>query len=880
MEESNKGLLFYQRRRKADQSKEEDNMTKQETKFEKLIAGPERFANTMARLIHTMQGSNGGRISSREIIPSPSPKGSNIGTWYEEYRALPEEIRDALPFSEFVKLEIERVGIGTWSKPRGMHKGHGKDIPTLEEKSPILWAKQGATTELFEEGIKFPSSLGEEGHVYSPQGEKEDDILQQLVMEREQPLGGLETFDPLATVDLLAGFPNNTLVTQGFDDIVKHEPRKEKEHSEHATQNLHLGRTGAIKDEDATLTPILIPDIQQYEQTIKKPKDEELNLGKSHQDIPSTCEQGTVVVLREKAPSIEEAKEKEDESLVTSPRNKYISDLLLPSSPSHEVDHHNQFDTQVGKMRNNLSSKGYLHPFWKRPSYACIKTNVDLGTRTEIEVTKGNPLSNAHGMHDKITISSFSLVGHMLDILMFEKVIWGCVDDTSTSLLWPWRWKETPQKGQDEVAGLLLTTVQGSSFDGYHSPNKKPKVTQDKHQQLGNECKEENTPSGKEIMSRRNADLNSEVMSPKNVTGSPWYEGAMMSPSKGGISDFKISMKENSIMKCWGHNDGPNFSFLIWLTLGPIKMEELGGMGSCMHQIVKEELERRLGPSKDGFKGFKITNSIFMLSNFMGRCKSDYELFPILNSYKNVPFEATKSLGNGLEVVGLEEGSKTTIFLDSKYAAISFYVTFSRVRAKLKLSNVEENMPQLVQVGPLLITHWGFSGPVILRLSSWAARLLFSAKYQGTLLVDLTPDLHVKDVECILLSQKRNFPKNKLRNSAPPAFLFVRRFWEYLLAREGLDENILWASVSHRSLQALASVIKKCSFDVSGKGEYKDEFVTAGGVPLSEISLNTMESRICPHLFFAGEVLNADGITGGFNFQGFVGALISHILDW
>ncbi|XP_057869724.2 uncharacterized protein LOC131076511 isoform X2 [Cryptomeria japonica] len=194
-------------------------------------------------------------------------------------------------------------------------------------------------------------------------------------------------------------------------------------------------------------------------------------------------------------------------------------------------------------------------------------------------------------------------------------------------------------------------------------------------------------------------------------------------------------------------------------------------------------------------------------------------------------------------------------------------VTFSRVRAKLKLSNVKGNASQLIQVGPLLITHWGFSGPVILRLSAWAACLLFSTKYQGTLLVDLTPDLHVEDIKHILLSQKNSFPKNKLRNSVPASFLFVRRFWQYLLAREGLDENTLWASLSHHSLQKLATVIKQCSFDVSGKGEYKDEFVTAGGVPLSEINLNTMESRMCPRLFFAGEVLNVDGLTGGFNFQ-------------
>ncbi|KAH9292178.1 hypothetical protein KI387_042637, partial [Taxus chinensis] len=94
-----------------------------DARIERLALGQERLANTMARLIHTIQGSNGGRISSKEVMNSPSSKGSNIGTWYEEYRALPEKIRDALPFAEFVKLETERVGIGTGSKPQATRKG-------------------------------------------------------------------------------------------------------------------------------------------------------------------------------------------------------------------------------------------------------------------------------------------------------------------------------------------------------------------------------------------------------------------------------------------------------------------------------------------------------------------------------------------------------------------------------------------------------------------------------------------------------------------------------------------------------------------------------------------------------------------------------------
>ncbi|CAA3005819.1 uncharacterized protein LOC111400826 isoform X1 [Olea europaea var. sylvestris] len=194
-------------------------------------------------------------------------------------------------------------------------------------------------------------------------------------------------------------------------------------------------------------------------------------------------------------------------------------------------------------------------------------------------------------------------------------------------------------------------------------------------------------------------------------------------------------------------------------------------------------------------------------------------------------------------------------------------VTFPKVRAKLKLANVQKNIPYLTQVGPMLVTHWGFSGPVILRLSAWGARHLSDSCYRGTLLVDFVPDLHIEDVKSVLIQHKNHFAqKQKIINSFPSEFGLVKRFWRYILGREDIGD-LLWASVSNNVLISIAFQLKNCSFTVKGKGQFKDEFVTAGGVPLSEISLNTMQSRIQPHLFFAGEVLNIDGITGGFNFQ-------------
>ncbi|GAV63499.1 HI0933_like domain-containing protein [Cephalotus follicularis] len=194
-------------------------------------------------------------------------------------------------------------------------------------------------------------------------------------------------------------------------------------------------------------------------------------------------------------------------------------------------------------------------------------------------------------------------------------------------------------------------------------------------------------------------------------------------------------------------------------------------------------------------------------------------------------------------------------------------VTFPKVEAKLKLENVQRNIPHLTQVGPMLVTHWGLSGPAILRLSAWGARDLFSSGYKGQVIVDFTPDLHTEDMKSILSRHKHQFAKQKVLNSFPSEFGLVNRFWKYILDREGLSGDTLWASISNYSLISIPYLLKHCVFNVTGKGQFKDEFVTAGGVPLSEISLNTMESRKHSHLFFAGEVLNVDGVTGGFNFQ-------------
>ncbi|CAN6831063.1 unnamed protein product [Brassica oleracea] len=170
-------------------------------------------------------------------------------------------------------------------------------------------------------------------------------------------------------------------------------------------------------------------------------------------------------------------------------------------------------------------------------------------------------------------------------------------------------------------------------------------------------------------------------------------------------------------------------------------------------------------------------------------------------------------------------------------------ISFSKVQAKLKLEHPCPDMSKLVQVGPMLVTHWGLSGPVILRLSAWGARHLFTSEYKGLLIVDFIPDINIETAKSLLKQHKLQFSKNKVSNTFPPQFGLVNRFWRYILDREGSSKDTLWASLSNNSLSSISGLLKHCTFQVTGKGQYKDEFVTAGGVPLSESLIRAISSR-------------------------------------
>lgn len=167
--------------------------------------------------------------------------------------------------------------------------------------------------------------------------------------------------------------------------------------------------------------------------------------------------------------------------------------------------------------------------------------------------------------------------------------------------------------------------------------------------------------------------------------------------------------------------------------------------------------------------------------------------------------------------------------------------------------------------GPLLITHWGMSGPAVLKLSAWGARFLEPLKYHFQIQVNWLLYETQDEVVDQLMRLKITNAKQSLYKYAQ--FELPKRLWQNLLNAAGISEEEIWADISKRKLQNLANQLTQSIFQVAGKSTFKEEFVTAGGVDLKEVNFKTFESKIHPNLYFAGEVLNIDAITGGFNFQ-------------
>jgi predicted Rossmann fold flavoprotein len=199
----------------------------------------------------------------------------------------------------------------------------------------------------------------------------------------------------------------------------------------------------------------------------------------------------------------------------------------------------------------------------------------------------------------------------------------------------------------------------------------------------------------------------------------------------------------------------------------------------------------------------------------------------------------------------------------------TFHIEDERLRGLAGISvpnaRAKVNGTPLEESGPLLITHWGLSGPCILRTSAWGARVLAEKDYKFHLQIQWLGDHDHKRVANEIQEARKKYSRKHVALWCPMGL--PQRLWERLVAHAGINDDLTWATLSKQAADLLARELCACEFKVTGKSMYKEEFVTCGGVKLKEVDFRTMESRICPGLHLAGEVLDIDAITGGFNFQ-------------
>ena len=167
--------------------------------------------------------------------------------------------------------------------------------------------------------------------------------------------------------------------------------------------------------------------------------------------------------------------------------------------------------------------------------------------------------------------------------------------------------------------------------------------------------------------------------------------------------------------------------------------------------------------------------------------------------------------------------------------------------------------------GPILITHWGFSGPAVLKLSAWGARDLAENNYNFSCRINWVPDLNEQQLRDFFVGEKTKTPKQQISSHAK--FGIPSRLWKAFTEQAEISDGLIWSEAPHKLLNRLADLLNNSQFDVKGKTTFKEEFVTCGGVTLSDINPENLESKKIPGLYFAGEVMDVDGITGGFNFQ-------------
>ena len=230
----------------------------------------------------------------------------------------------------------------------------------------------------------------------------------------------------------------------------------------------------------------------------------------------------------------------------------------------------------------------------------------------------------------------------------------------------------------------------------------------------------------------------------------------------------------------------------------------------------------------------------------------------IATGSKPLGYDLAKSLGHSVTEIA---PSLFTFKIDDPVLENLSGTSFVNATLTLKIKNVKP----FIQTGALLITHWGLSGPALLKLSAWAAREMMHADYKAKIIVNWLSIENHNDAESLLKEIKNNNTKTSIGNAYPKAL--TKRFWLQLLVKCSISKDKNWSEISKNELNQIIENLINCELGILGKSRFKDEFVECGGVNLKEVNLQTMESKICSGLFFSGEVMDIDGITGGFNFQ-------------
>jgi predicted Rossmann fold flavoprotein len=187
--------------------------------------------------------------------------------------------------------------------------------------------------------------------------------------------------------------------------------------------------------------------------------------------------------------------------------------------------------------------------------------------------------------------------------------------------------------------------------------------------------------------------------------------------------------------------------------------------------------------------------------------------------------------------------------------------SFSQAALTLKIDGAKP----FEQKGPLLITHWGLSGPALLKLSAWAAREMMHTNYKAIITINWLGIERQDDAEKLLKTIKNNNTKTSVGKAYPSEL--TKRFWLQLLIKCGISKEKNWSEISKKEFRLIVKNLFNCELNVLGNSRFKEEFVECGGINLKEINFKTMESKVCSRLYFSGEVMDIDGITGGFNFQ-------------